>query len=285
MNGKIVITLLVLVSAASLYGLFYYSHTQEKYVEITGGSYGEEYYGMKEKNKNKLVTFDLVDPESAPEKLVDRILYGYHIFLNTKDNAPEYAGNALCCNNCHFCAGNSLGGKNRGISLVGVSQTYPRFSKRDNKNITLADRLTNCFQRSLNGKAPPADGIHMKALIAYLTWISNETEDMPDLPWLGLPPVTSTHVADPKNGERLYVQHCQICHGQNGEGKEDVTKNIPPLWGDHSFNDGAGMCMPSMLSSFIWLNMPYGQPDLSPEEAMDVAAFVISKPRPKFKKG
>ena len=41
----------------------------------------------------------------------------------------------------------------------------------------------------------------------------------------------------------------------------------------------------SMLSSFIWLNMPHGQPILTQEEALDVAAYMIERPRPHFEKG
>jgi thiosulfate dehydrogenase len=142
----------------------------------------------------------------------------------------------------------------------------------------LQDRLNNCFKRSMNGKPLPNDSLEMEALLAYLAWISHEVMDALKLPWLGLDPVPSNHIPDSVNGATVYLQNCQICHGTDGQG----APGAPPLWGPYSFNDGAGMNTLPMLSSFVWLNMPHGQPSLTPEEALDVAAFVIGKPRPHF---
>ncbi len=268
------------LAVSSIAWLVYHTHTQEEHVLITGGSVGEEYYGLEEKKPDEAIKkFDLLDPECAPEDMLNKIMYGYHIMLDTKKNAAEFSGNALNCNNCHFSGGNTLGGKNRGISLVGVSAAYPRYSKRDKKEISLVDRLENCFKRSMNGKAPPRDSLQMESLVAYLHWISSEVEDASMLPWLGLGPVPSAHTPDAANGKIIYKNNCMICHKENGEGSEEV----PPLWGDQSFNDGAGMNTLPMLSSFVWQNMPYGEATLTPEEALDVAAYIISQPRPHFK--
>jgi thiosulfate dehydrogenase len=287
--GKIALFAIIILAIAT--GLWMTStlHLDEEHVLIGGGTLGSRYYIFhdKEDKENKLVHFDLVDPEVAPEDMLNKILYGYHIMLETKKHAPEYSGNSLDCNNCHFNAGNTLGGKNRGISLVGVTEVYPRFSKRDNKEISLADRIGNCFKRSMNGKPPPANSLEMEALLAYLAWISHEVTDAPMLPWLGLDNTPSKHVPNPKKGRRLYRKHCSICHGRNGEGNQGLdgsgAESIPPLWGPHSYNDGAGMNTLPMLSSFIWQNMPYGQPILTPEEALDIAQYLINRPRPHFK--
>jgi thiosulfate dehydrogenase len=118
----------------------------------------------------------------------------------------------------------------------------------------------------------------MEALIAYMGWISHEVMDSPTLPWLGLDDIDSKHKPDAKKGEHVYDNKCAICHGATGAG----NIKIPPLWGDMSYNDGAGMNTLKMLSSFVWQNMPYGQPTLTQDEALDVAAFLITKPRPHF---
>lgn len=256
------------------------THLEEKHVEITGGSFGKSYYGLTETPNGTIVlNFDLVDPENAPEALLTKILYGYHLMLNTRQNAEKYTGNELDCNNCHFNAGNTLGGKNRGISLVGVTAMYPRYSERSKKNITLAERIQNCFQRSMNGKELPVNSFEMESILSYLAWISHEVLDAPKLPWLGLEPINSKHVPDAVNGEKVYINNCQICHGVDGEG----AKGIPPLWGPNSYNDGAGMNTIKMMAPFVLHNMPRGQPVLTPEEALDVSAYIISKPRPHFK--
>lgn len=236
---------------------------------------------------HSLLGFNLVDPEQAPLSIRESVMRGYHIFINTGYYAPGYAHNELSCSNCHFCGGDTLGGKNGGISLVGVTTEYPQFSKRAGKVISLSERINNCFQRSMNGKAPPPDSRIMKDLLTYLSWISKEVEGVKDIPWLGLPEIKSKHIPDPIKGEKLYQQYCAACHQANGEGGgtlgEVKGKTIPPLWGPKSFNDGAGMHTLKMLAPFIYLNMPYQQAMLTEEQALDIASFVILQSRPKFK--
>ncbi|MEI8365982.1 MAG: c-type cytochrome [Parachlamydiaceae bacterium] len=277
--GKTLLFVVFAISIGACYFLYKNLTTNEALVTVMGATPGERYYQIDDSKDDKPpLEFDLVDPECAPEAMLTKILYGYQIMLDTRDHTPEYAGNSIDCNCCHFNGGNTLGGKNRGISLVGVTAMYPKFSKRDNKNITLMDRLDNCYRRSLNGKPLPHDSLEMESLLSYLAWISHEVVNAPMLPWLGLEPIVSTHVPDAKVGDKVYYDHCALCHGNSGEGHIGV----PPLWGDNSYNDGAGMNMLPMLAPFILLNMPHGQPILTPEEALDVAAFLISCPRPHF---
>ena len=63
-----------------------------------------------------------------------------------------------------------------------------------------------------------------------------------------------------------------------------IGYSIPPLWGDDSFNVAAGMAKPAYAAAYIRGNMPfsvrYQDPVLSEQQAWDVAAYMISKPRP-----
>lgn len=278
MGKFLLLAIFALAITASIW-LAFNTHIKEQHVDIAGGTLGTRYYEINDQHHNKPpVRFDLLDPECAPEDMLNKILYGYHIMLDTRKHTPDYAKSTIDCNCCHFNGGNTLGGKNRGISLVGVTAMYPKYSKRDKKDLSLSDRLNNCYRRSLNGKPLPEDSIEMEALLAYLAWISHEVMNAAMLPWLGLDPIPSNHFPNPEKGQQIYEQYCQICHGSNGEG----TQGVPPLWGGNSFNDGAGMNTLPMLSTFVWLNMPHGQPVLSPEEALDVAAYIIGRPRPHF---
>jgi thiosulfate dehydrogenase len=58
----------------------------------------------------------------------------------------------------------------------------------------------------------------------------------------------------------------------------------PPLWGENSFNTGAGLYRLSRFAGYIKANMPlgatYDKPVLTDEEAWHIAAFVNSQPRP-----
>lgn len=233
-----------------------------------------------------LMGFNLVDPEQAPHNIRDSVMRGFRLMTNTGYYAPEYAHNELACTNCHFCGGDTLGGKNGGISLVGVTTIYPQYSQRSGKVISLADRITNCFQRSMNGKSPPVNSRIMNDLVNYLQWISKEVEQIKDIPWLGLPEIKSKHKPDPRAGEKIYDQYCSACHQPNGEGGgilgEEDGKSIPPLWGHKSFNDGAGMSTMKMLAPFVYLNMPYQQAVLTEEQALDVSSFVLLQRRPRF---
>jgi thiosulfate dehydrogenase len=96
--------------------------------------------------------------------------------------------------------------------------------------------------------------------------------------------------ADPVRGETGYGNACVACHGPNGAGirrslpTTDLGYMVPPLWGSDSFNDGAGMARLITAANFLHFNMPHGvdylNPQLSPEQAWDIAAYVISQPRP-----
>ena len=59
---------------------------------------------------------------------------------------------------------------------------------------------------------------------------------------------------------------------------------MPPLWGTDTFNDGAGMARLITFANFIHFNMPHGtdylNPQISDENAWDIAAYVLSHPRP-----
>jgi thiosulfate dehydrogenase len=57
------------------------------------------------------------------------------------------------------------------------------------------------------------------------------------------------------------------------------------LWGDNSFNDGAGMHGLPKMAAFVQQNMPQNRKGiLSPQDAYDVSAFVHGQPRPAFNK-
>lgn len=236
---------------------------------------------------HELLGFNLVDPEQAPHNIRDSVMRGYRLIMNTGHYAPDYAHNELSCTNCHFCGGDTIGGKNMGISLVGVTTIYPKFSKRSGQVISLPERINNCFQRSMNGKAPPPNSRIMNDIVNYLGWISKEVESVKNIPWLGLPEIKSSHKPDPVAGQMNYEKCCASCHRPDGSGggvlDEIEGKTIPPLWGPHSFNDGAGMNNIGMLAPFIYLNMPYQEARLSEEESLDIAAYIIQQKRPVFK--
>ncbi len=225
----------------------------------------------------------LLDPQMAPDEIKPLVMHGFRCMLETKAHCPEYAGDIISCNNCHFCGGATMGGRNGGISLVGVSKVYPRKLPNGN-SITLEGRINGCFLRSLNGRPLPPGSHEMAAMIAYLDWISSGVTSVPEENWLGLKELRSHHVPNIENGGKVFAVECAKCHGGNGEGQARLYDlSYPPLWGNESFNNAAGINKLDKMASFVYHNMPYQDPHLTIEQALDVAAYVTHQPRPIFK--
>lgn len=236
----------------------------------------------KEKRALKNIRFDLVDPGLAPPEIKSMVERGFHLMQHTPELLPDYALSSLSCVNCHFGGGITTGGSEGGISLAGVAATYPKFNPKAGRVEDLAMRVNSCFENSLNGKPLPLDSEDMQAIVTYLHWISDKYPIYGGAPWLGLKPLKSDHQPNQIQGRVLYQKYCSACHMNNGEGQvQDTGTSIPPIWGDHSFNTAAGMNDPQTFSSFTYYNMPYDNPDLTPEEALDITAYVLSQPRPK----
>lgn len=87
----------------------------------------------------------------------------------------------------------------------------------------------------------------------------------------------------PDRGQPVYVQHCAVCHGTKGEGtRMGGVPVMPALWGDDSYNGGAGMHRVNTAAQFIFENMPLGKAvQLSAQQAWDVAAYINSQERPR----
>lgn len=193
--------------------------------------------------------------------------------------------NGMNCQNCHLDAGTRPFGNN----YSAVFTTYPKFRERSGTDENIEKRITDCFERSLNGRAPNPESREMKAMIAYINWVGSEVPKGTKPKGVGLMELPFLkRAADPKKGEALYATQCASCHGANGEGiKNPDGKNYlyPPLWGENSYNHGAGLYRLSRFAGYIKANMPfeqatYDKPVLTDEEAWDLAAFVNSQPRP-----
>ena len=232
-------------------------------------------------------------PDDANGRLVrrgrDLITATYaHVGPEVPDPANRFAGNNLACSNCHLNAGT----KKFGIPLFGLFGEFPLYSPRAGAEISIEDRLNSCMTRSMNGRPLPVDAPQMQALVAYIKFLSTGVPPGQLLPGLGVGKMPELdRAADPERGRSLYANTCAVCHGPDGSGVRrslpttDLGYMMPPLWGADSFNDGAGMSRLITAANFIHFNMPHGadylNPQLSPVDAWDIAAYVISQPRPR----
>jgi thiosulfate dehydrogenase len=224
------------------------------------------------------VVYNPPTPGDAPEDIRDAVLLGYNIMVDTRKYAAPFTGNKLRCVSCHFRGGITEGGRNGGLSLVGVGAVYPRYRSRQEYASDLVTRTNSCFERSMNGKSVPPDSREMAAIVTYYQWISRGLPIYGEIPWLGLRHLKEAEAPDKARGGLVYGDKCAACHGRSGEG----TRTAPPLWGEESFNDGAGMSNIRTFSAFVHQNMPFEHPEMTEGQALDVAAFVTGQPRAHF---
>lgn len=221
----------------------------------------------------------------------DLIRYGHALVVDTpryigsgaQDPAMIFAGNDLACQNCHLKAGLQP----FAAPFVSTAATFPMLV--DNKVLTLPERINACVELGLNGRPLPDDSREMAALIAYVEFLGKDTPEGVRLPGSGLMPIKlPVEPPDSRRGAAVYAKHCVSCHGENGQGQPKVSPEVgyyvPPIWGESSFNAGAGMGRIAYAASFIRANMPMGTvymaPVLTVQEAWDVAAYVNSNPHP-----
>lgn len=222
------------------------------------------------------IEFTPPSPETIPgSQLGEQIRLGYEIVVNTQEYARPYVGNRLNCTNCHLDGGLNP----NAASFVGLAAVYPEYRSRNARVNTLADRINECFERSLNGRALTPDSSKLRAVVAYISWLSRGVPSGATLPWRGLQRIDSRRLLDPANGKQVFAGKCAFCHGFDGQG----TMAAPPVWGPQSYNIGAGMARVSVAAAFIKANMPrsWGW-SLSDDDAYDVAAYINAQPRPDF---
>ncbi len=222
------------------------------------------------------IEFAPPSPETIPgSQLGEQIRLGYQIVVNTQEYARPYIGNRLNCTNCHLDGGLNP----NAASFVGLAAVYPEYRTRSARVTTLAERINECVERSLNGRAFPPDSSKLQAIVAYITWLSQGVPSGATLPWRGLQRIDSRRPLDPGNGKQVFANKCVFCHGSDGLG----TMAAPPVWGPQSYTIAAGMARVSVAASFIKSNMPRARGwSLSDDDAYDVAAYINSRPRPDF---
>lgn len=222
------------------------------------------------------------------------IKYGRKIMANTSQVMPNHVGNNLSCANCH--GGGSLpttqgmvGQDINLIPLVGTAAGYPEWTGRTSRMRDMRQRIMGCFMRSMSSPnssegMPKYTSREVQAVEAYIEWLG-KGQPIGSAPyWRHLnKPSGDEKVPIPKinpvRGAKLYLENCASCHGKDGQG---TNGQYPPLWGNNSYNDGAGMGRIYTSAAFIREAMPYGAAHTVSDwqDVHDLAGFVNAHNRP-----
>ena len=267
---------------------------------------GAQYIGCSDKpainnqaEKKTPQLFTPPDTSTIPhDEFGDMVRYGRELLLNTayyigpNGTKGKYLGNKMNCSNCHLKAGTVP----YGLNFFSTHARYPQYRGRENKVMTLPERVNNCVERPHNGIPMPLDSKEMVAIVSYMRWLSANVAIGEHVPGDGAAELQyPARAADPKKGAEIYTKHCASCHGANGEGQfngDSSTYIYPPLWGNFAFECGSSMHRVLKMARFVKANMPHlkaswDKPFLTDVEAIDVSAFVVDDrihPRPKKEK-
>lgn len=229
------------------------------------------------------------DADIASQPNAGSIQEGKRLLNETARLLPANVGNGLNCNSCHMAEGKLANGN----PYINTSNAYPSYNPRANREVDLTMRINGCFQRSMNGKPLATDSAEMKAMLDYMDWLRQDVARGTKVAIRNAGPIDESLVPDPERGKLIYASQCSSCHGANGEGMKDQAGDFifPPLWGDESFNIGAGMARTYKAAQFVkyamppamHLEAPLGAGGvLSDQDAVDVAEFFTHMPRPDF---
>lgn len=218
-----------------------------------------------------------------------KVKYGRELIAHTAEylgpnGSVKQMSNGMNCQNCHLQAGTQPWGNN----YFAVQSTYPKFRERSGTKENQIKRVNDCFERSLNGIGLDSNSYEMQSILAYIKWLGTDVPNKKAPRGSGIFKIKGLkRAADPVLGQKVYELKCLSCHQADGQGvladnKKSYT--YPPLWGKNSYNIGAGLYRISNLAGYAKYNMPlgvtYDKPQLTDEEAWDVAAYINSQPRP-----
>ncbi|MDA7747382.1 c-type cytochrome [Psychromonas sp.] len=250
----------------------------------------------------------------------EQIKRGYSLFTNSQQMRGKYVMNELNCTNCHLASGrkenaapmwaaymaypayrskndriNSFADRVQGCFSYSMNGIAP--ANDSPELIALASYSywlavgSMLDQQGLHDVAVPEisneilmqGGLHKEFTLPAAIAKAYPIDKRNQLPGRGFKMLDKPALEPSSDrGKIVFNDHCAQCHGPDGQGyKANGVQSFPPLWGDNSYNWGAGMHNVDTAAYFIAENMPFAQSiKLTPQQAWDVATFMNSHERP-----
>lgn len=227
-------------------------------------------------------TMDDLEQSELHPKLKETIRRGHDLFINTQQLRGKNVFNDMNCVSCHMGEGRLPFSS----PIWPAAVVLPNFRPKNGHVNNLEERIAGCFTFSMNGQPPAYGSDDMVALAAYHQWLAKGVpmyQPGGSMYGRGYPRLPEpAEKPEAVRGKAVYEAQCVLCHAADGAGRKqggDVV--FPPVWGDGSYNWGAGIARLFTLASFIKHNMPLGQPNtLTDQQAWDLAQYINSQERP-----
>jgi thiosulfate dehydrogenase len=226
-------------------------------------------------------TLEDLEKSNLHPELKRVIRRGHDLFTNTQQLRGENVFNEMNCSSCHM----GEGALPFSAPVWPAAVVLPNYRPKNGHVNSLEERIAGCFSYSMNGKPPEYGSDNMVALAAYHQWLAKGVpiyQGGKTLYGRGYPIDKPEQEPSYERGKVLYEANCSLCHSSDGSGLQvDGTSQFPALWGDGSYNWGAGISRIFTMAGFIHHNMPLGQPySMSVQDSWDIADYINTQERP-----
>jgi len=106
----------------------------------------------------------------SANSLSDAVSQGHQLF-----EKQTFGGSGRTCQTCHHEGGRGSTVLPNGVhkpAIAGAATYFPRFNPKVGHLLTLEDQVRRCVAGGLQGQPPAYDSAEMRAMIAYLTSLS-----------------------------------------------------------------------------------------------------------------